>query len=47
MNKCCYCERPIEGSSGWGMSQLVGEEENKVFHLECAEMNGDDVVVNV
>lgn len=44
---CCYCSRPIVSDTGWGMSEDMVTGEGKVYHLECAEMNGDEVVVYI
>lgn len=47
MRICCYCERPIVGSTGWGMSENLDGSDERIYHLECGEMNGENVVVYV
>lgn len=44
---CYFCDKEIDLSDGWGLTENVDTGETKVYHLECAEMNGHKTAVPV
>ena len=41
--KCCFCDKEIDLSDGWGTTENLYTGDIKVYHLECAEMNDHKV----